>query len=516
MFFMSSRVVQVFLLCCCLLASAVSVAGAAPADIDRTFGQEGVARVQGEQPGVFASPEDMVVAPGGEIYVLRSGLRCSVSPCAGEQLVSRFTPGGLLDSSFGVAGLRSVFSSDAGFLPSLDGSLAVGPDGRVVVGSTDKGDLVLARLNPDGSPDAGFGKAGVAKIHLSAPVDRVRLAIQADGRIVVGAEPLSGYGGDAVLVARYTAQGAPDPTFRDGNPLITSLGSGLGGMALSGTKTVIAGPRCCGAEGRAVHLARIDESGVFDNDFGRQGESFVDDVTDRTGVGALIVLPKGGIYVVGSGRNDKGDAFVMKLGANGALDLKFGHRGIAYLRHSYLDVSGAVVDRAGRLLIAGSAPEGNGRGPAYGARRFALLRLLSSGRRDSTFAGGSLIRLASLEANRAVAIGLQDGRRLVALTSGGQCIRSCSSPTALLVRFLGGTSASRCQGKRATIVGTRHGEKLVGTRHRDVIAGLAGNDLVFGRGGNDLVCGGRGDDRLVGGKGRDVLRGGAGRNRLNQ
>ncbi|HEU4943884.1 MAG TPA: hypothetical protein VFT10_01845 [Solirubrobacterales bacterium] len=493
----------------------MSAASAAPADIDRTFGQEGVARVQSEQ-GAHVSPEDMAVTPGGEIYVLRSALGCSAFPCVGEQLVSRFTPGGLLDSSFGFSGVRRVFTAADGFNASRGGSLAVAPDGGIVIGSTDGGDLVLARLNPDGSPDAGFGKAGVAKIHLSAPVDRVRLAIQADGRIVVGAEPLSGYGGDAVLVARYTAQGAPDPTFRDGNPLITSLGSGLGGMALSGTRTVIAGPRCCGAEGRAVHLARINESGIFDNDFGRQGETFIDDVTDRTGVGALVVLPKGGIYVVGSGRNDKGNAFVMKLRASGTLDLKFGHRGIAYLRHSYLDVSGAKVDRAGRLLIAGSAPQGTGRGPAYGPSRFALLRLLSSGKRDSTFAGGSLIRLDSLDANRAVAIGLQEGRRLVALTSGGQCIRTCQSPTALLVRFLGGTSASRCQGKRATIVGTRHGERLVGTRHRDVIAGLAGNDLIFGRGGNDLICGGRGDDRLVGGKGRDVLRGGAGRNRLSQ
>ena len=48
---------------------------------------------------------------------------------------------------------------------------------------------------------------------------------------------------------------------------------------------------------------------------------------------------------------------------------------------------------------------------------------------DPTFAGGSMVRLASLEANRAVAVGLQQGRSLVALTSGGQCIRTCESPT---------------------------------------------------------------------------------------
>src|SRR5215467_4445602 len=103
MFSMSSRVARVFSPGCCLFASAVSTASAAPADVDRTFGQEGVARVQSE-PGGYATPEDMTVAPGGEIYVLRSTLRCTTSPCGGEQLVSRFTPGGLLVSTFGAAG----------------------------------------------------------------------------------------------------------------------------------------------------------------------------------------------------------------------------------------------------------------------------------------------------------------------------------------------------------------------------------------------------------------------------
>ncbi len=77
-----------------------------------------------------------------------------------------------------------------------------------------------------------------------------------------------------------------------------------------------------------------------------------------------------------------------------------------------------------------------------------------------------------------------------------ECFRACSSPNAFLVRFIGGTSASGCQGRRATIVGTRQGEKLTGTPRRDVISALAGNDIVRGLGGNDLICGGRGDDRL--------------------
>lgn len=513
---MKTRIARALVVGCCLLAGVVSSAAAAPGDVDRTFGQEGVARVQSAQ-GAYSFPQDMAVAPSGQIYVLGALLDCSVTPCRNELQVSRYTPGGLLDSSFGNAGVRDLLKASGGFRYSSHiGSIAVAPDGRIVVGSTNEGRLLLARLNTDGGLDAGFGKGGEVRTDLSAPVDRVRIAVQADGRIVVGAEPLSGYGGDAVLVARYTAQGLPDQSFRDGNALITSLGSGFGGLALSGNKTVIAGPRCCGFDGQAVHLAEIGENGTFENSFGRMGERFVDDVTDGAGVGALIVLPKGGIIVVGSGRVGKGDSFALKLKPNGALDPTFGRRGIAYLKQRSFIVDGATVDRAGRLLIAGADPRGNSRGSNNGPRVLAVTRRLPNGRPDPTFAGGSLLHLSSLPAGHADAVGLQQGRRLVVLASKSQCFRSCQPPTTSLVRLLGGTSSSRCLGHKATIVGTRRGEKLVGTPHRDVIAALAGDDRVFGRGGNDLICGGRGNDRLVGGKGRDALSGGAGTNKVHQ
>jgi DNA-binding beta-propeller fold protein YncE len=81
----------------------------------------------------------------------------------------------------------------------------------------------------------------------------------------------------------------------------------------------------------------------------------------------------------------------------------------------------------------------------------------------------------------------------------------------------------RCNGLRATIVGTAGSNTIRGTRRRDVIAALGGNDVVRSLGGKDVVCGGDGrdtldggpdDDILVGGLGRDVLKGAAGVDRL--
>jgi RTX calcium-binding nonapeptide repeat (4 copies) len=69
-------------------------------------------------------------------------------------------------------------------------------------------------------------------------------------------------------------------------------------------------------------------------------------------------------------------------------------------------------------------------------------------------------------------------------------------------------AVARCDGHRATIVGTARGEIIKGTPGDDVIVGLQGNDIIRGRGGNDVICGNAGADRLLGGTGADQLFGG--------
>ena len=49
-------------------------------------------------------------------------------------------------------------------------------------------------------------------------------------------------------------------------------------------------------------------------------------------------------------------------------------------------------------------------------------------------------------------------------------------------------SGYSCNGKAATIVGTKKGEAINGTAGDDVIVALDGNDTIYGGGGNDTVC----------------------------
>ncbi len=75
-------------------------------------------------------------------------------------------------------------------------------------------------------------------------------------------------------------------------------------------------------------------------------------------------------------------------------------------------------------------------------------------------------------------------------------------------------AAPRCDGVRATIVGTNRADVIVGTDRKDVIVGLGGSDTIRGRDRGDLICAGSGNDVVKGGDGIDVLFGEGGDDRL--
>lgn len=259
------RFVAAMVAVCALAAALAAVAGAAPGDTDRSFGKEGFVNLDREA-SARAYGEDMAVGAGGALYVLRSAQDCSSFSCLVEHRVDRFLSNGAPDASFGVRGTSTALAAAGGASAGLDASLGLGADGRAVVAWIESGKLVLQRLNPDGTLDGSFGSAGKVKFDFGFPISRARIAVQSDGKVVVAAEPETGYAGDAVVVTRFTAQGASDPSFDGGAPVSTSLGSGLGGLARTATGGVLlAGPRCCSSAGRAVHLARLDAAGAFDS-----------------------------------------------------------------------------------------------------------------------------------------------------------------------------------------------------------------------------------------------------------
>src|SRR5207248_1833694 len=111
-------------------------------------------------------------------------------------------------------------------------AVALQPDGKIVAaGSTHVTatltiKFALARYASNGSLDPSFGNGGkVTTLIGGNNCDGSAVAIQADGKIIVGGDSYNGTSYDFTL-ARYNSNGTLDSSFGTGGIVTTSLSSG--------------------------------------------------------------------------------------------------------------------------------------------------------------------------------------------------------------------------------------------------------------------------------------------------
>jgi uncharacterized delta-60 repeat protein len=113
--------------------------------------------------------------------------------------LARYNPDGSLDNLFGVQGrARTDFGVfDIAF------SVKVQPNGKIVtagvIGGTSTG-FAVSRHNPDGTIDQGFGFAGKATTYFESIDEGHAVAIQPDGKIVVG-----GFANGGAIIGQFAA-----------------------------------------------------------------------------------------------------------------------------------------------------------------------------------------------------------------------------------------------------------------------------------------------------------------------
>jgi uncharacterized delta-60 repeat protein len=139
--------------------------------------------------------DDVLVQPDGEIVAGGSFGGAVGNPGSSSMLVARFLPNGALDTSF--AGDGTYTSSDAASAVSI----ALAPDGKLVLAGDALSKAVIKRLNPDGTEDQSY----------NVPAGRFdAVAVQADGKpVAVGQNSTDG----SWLIVRLTTAFAPDPSF---------------------------------------------------------------------------------------------------------------------------------------------------------------------------------------------------------------------------------------------------------------------------------------------------------------
>jgi uncharacterized delta-60 repeat protein len=259
---------------------------------------------------------------------------------------------GHLDPNFGTNG--RVLTSFPPYGARAVAALVQPDDHIVVVGTADYQDFAVARFQPDGTLDPGFGTGGTVVTDFGyATVWAV--ARQPDGKLVVGGAsnpyPVNFTLDDFALV-RYEADGTLDPTFGVGGKVLTDLGGSerIHALLVQPDGRILAVGEI--GYGTTVAIARYTPDGTLDPTFGVGGvATFV--VGYAASADAALLLPGGRILVAGFSQSTDSsltqDFMLARLEPDGSLDATFGSGGAALT--DFGDSSGDSSDRAYGLAL---------------------------------------------------------------------------------------------------------------------------------------------------------------------
>jgi uncharacterized delta-60 repeat protein len=298
------------------------------------------------------------------------------------------------------------------------------PAGLPIVGpiyAVDKGGTITGA--GEGRPDPAFGSGGyVAFSDVPAVTTAGAIAVLADGRILAagGAGCNASTGSDCRLqLARYAANGVPDPSFGTAGKVSTSLvgmSPILGGLAIAGDGSMfVSGARVDVAAALVPFIAKYDPDGTPSVGFGSGG------VVELTGrvlgypVTGMVIDAAGRILIAGTLASEPGtgqDGFVARFTTTGALDTTFAGSGFARFAPAS---EGAGDDRLtdiavqpdGRLVVAGHST-----GPT-GRFDYLAMRLDAAGVPDGSFGTSGIVR------TRFAGSGDHTGRKLALGQDGG-------------------------------------------------------------------------------------------------
>ena len=306
---------------------------------------------------------------------------------------------------FFVCGSTNAQTADD-FDPGCDGfvnSLAVQADGKVLVGGQfttlgGQARVSMGRLNADGVLDSGFNP-GVEPPFGSAQV--YSLAVQTDGKILL-AGVFTGLGGQGrTNIGRLNADGSVDSGFNPGaNNRILSLAVQADGKILVGGSFVTLGGQ---ARNR---IGRLNMDGSLDSSFIPVGAN--------AEVACLALQPDGKILVCGAFSMLAGQAcsYIARLNANGSFDSSF-NRDVSYSNTVY----SLAIQVDGKILLGGGFTR-------FGLDGYCIRRLNANGSLDS-----SLTPIAYDEIN---SLALQTDGKILA---GGDFYKSAIQPRIYVGRF---------------------------------------------------------------------------------
>lgn len=271
--------------------------------------------------------------------------------------IARLNPNGTIDPTF-----NSGTGVSGGTSPQVR-SLAIQKDGKIVLGGvfTQVGGVArrsLARLNTNGTLDASFNPGPGANSSGNAVAS---LALQADGKILAGGSFRNLCGVDRYNLGRVNSDGSGDATFNPGTGVTMGSSAALV-FALSvqpDDKVLVGGLFSTVAAVNRNSIARLHFDGSVDTNFDPGTGAKSGDAPAN--VYAIALLPDGR-SVIGGSFNTVGGlnrAGVARLLANGQVDPEFiPGSGVTGGNSAY--VNSVALESDGNLIVAGSFSQYDG------------------------------------------------------------------------------------------------------------------------------------------------------------
>ncbi len=296
-----------------------------------------------------------ILQTDGKIVVVGSGSTGPNSPLTKQAAIIRYNPNGSLDTGFDGDGkvtvvINSSFTSEIkAAARQSDGKIvAVGIVGSIFPENSVSG--FILRLNPDGSLDPTFDGDGKRVVSFGQFTEPSDMALQPDGKILLAGRAggnLPGY-----LVARFNPDGSSDAGFGTNSGFtLTSFSSGssfFNKMALlADGKIVLTG------QAQQFKTVRYTQNGLLDTSFGAGG------IVDNVGGNAIIQQPDDGRLIIVSNSQFDFAATIRRLNYDGTPDSTFGSNGFRQLYFDGERVElepdyDVALDANGKILIGGS------------------------------------------------------------------------------------------------------------------------------------------------------------------
>jgi uncharacterized delta-60 repeat protein len=274
---------------------------------DAMFGDDidGSNKTVASIPGHSIAAVNAITVKSGRIIVVGSAF----GPTGSEFLIAAFTEDGALDLSFGPGGFTTSNLTGG---PNEARAVAIGKDGEILVAGVHNQTFALTRYYDDGSLDTTFGTGGVAEISFApGSNDQLRaMAIDASGKIVLaGSSQLAGETAPALGIQRYTAGGTPDTGFGDAglvhydilSPGVTEFGDRAYSLAIDSEGGILVGGATDGptASFDDLFLLRLDSAGDPDTAFASGGIARANFGTFTSAIISDLAIQRDGSIIVG-------------------------------------------------------------------------------------------------------------------------------------------------------------------------------------------------------------------------